>query len=260
MGLNLAKLGKFMKERKENAMKVAPKVVFLIRDTEGFASAISDAFLPNSSTSLRRLEDSFELSLEGYGIRDHKASGNIVHYVDDKGCYQVSVLLLQNYEPPVLACAINEVLAKIMGDKASSTPTLLAPFVLASSKLKWGSKSLSTNDRKVSVYGIQSGKETDITHGLITITEKPPSSLQIHHESLACFLHFVRVLKFPTYVLIGQRGQRSSDKSHEELEILYEIGKILADATSLQFITERITWNPTMTSRENEKPWRALYG
>ncbi|KAI4308586.1 hypothetical protein L6164_031644 [Bauhinia variegata] len=212
-------------------MKVAPKVVFLFRDREGFASAILDSLHPNSPSSLRRLEDSFELSLEGYGITDHKASGNIFHYVDDQGIYQVSVVAMQHYEPPVISCAVNEVLAKIAGDKSSLTPTLLI------------------------------GEETGISQTLVAITLKPPSSLQIYHETCACFLHFARVLKLSTFFLIGQTGQHSRSKSTKgELEILHAISEILSSTTGLHFSKDKITWNPTMTAKESKEPWRALYG
>ncbi|PNY14414.1 hypothetical protein L195_g011095, partial [Trifolium pratense] len=69
-------------------MKLAPITVFMFRDSEGFASAISEALYPNPSSSFTRQEDSFELSLESYGIKDHKASGNVIHYVDNHGIYK----------------------------------------------------------------------------------------------------------------------------------------------------------------------------
>ncbi|KAI4308587.1 hypothetical protein L6164_031644 [Bauhinia variegata] len=243
-------------------MKVAPKVVFLFRDREGFASAILDSLHPNSPSSLRRLEDSFELSLEGYGITDHKASGNIFHYVDDQGIYQVSVVAMQHYEPPVISCAVNEVLAKIAGDKSSLTPTLLVPFIMESYKIKGESKSLTADESKTSlVYGIQIGEETGISQTLVAITLKPPSSLQIYHETCACFLHFARVLKLSTFFLIGQTGQHSRSKSTKgELEILHAISEILSSTTGLHFSKDKITWNPTMTAKESKEPWRALYG
>lgn len=34
-------------------------------------------------------DESFELSLEHYGIKDHKASGNILHFIDDDDIYRV---------------------------------------------------------------------------------------------------------------------------------------------------------------------------
>ena len=43
-----------VRERIEVEMKVAPIVVFLFRDTEGFASTISQAFRPKPSSSFTR--------------------------------------------------------------------------------------------------------------------------------------------------------------------------------------------------------------
>uniref|UniRef100_A0A5B7BHE4 DUF7894 domain-containing protein n=1 Tax=Davidia involucrata TaxID=16924 RepID=A0A5B7BHE4_DAVIN len=241
-------------------MKVAPKIIFLFKDADGFGTAISDALQPNPNSSLRRLEESFELSLqERYGIKDCKASGDMVHFVDDNGLFQVSVLLLQNYEPPILVCAVNEVLASITGENSSTMPTLVLPFMVGASKLKWEGKNSSMN--KVSLYGMQIGQEIDISEAMFSKTQKPPSQLQIHHEPLACCLQLIRVLKLPSFVLIGQSGQHLSNKaSGEELEVIYEIGKLLANNFCLSFSRERITWNPTKTSRDSEEPWRALYG
>ncbi|KAF7827016.1 MLP3.9 protein [Senna tora] len=241
-------------------MKVAPTVVFLFRDSEGFASAISDALRPNPSSSLRRLEDSFELSLDGYGIKDHNASGSIFHFVDAEGIYKVSLVVMQHYEPPVLACAVNEVLGKIAGDNSSLISTLYVPIILGSSQLIRESKSLKSEERKALVYGLQVGQETQIAEALRSRTEKPPPSLRIQHETSACILHLVRVLRLPTFFLIGQTGQHSHNKSTEEFEIFHTLGEILASATGLHYSKDNVTWNPTKISRDSKEPWRALYG
>ncbi|KAB2610773.1 hypothetical protein D8674_018805, partial [Pyrus ussuriensis x Pyrus communis] len=144
----------------------------------------------------------------------------------------VSLLLMEYYEPPILACAINEVLAQLAGRNSSSVPTVVAPFFLESSKLK--------------------GEKTAISKAMATKAQKPSPSLQIHHEPLACFLQLVRVLKLPTYVLVGQRGQRISDKEE------FQIGELLASTLNLSFSRDKITWNPTRKSKDDREPWRAL--
>ncbi|KAL9453898.1 hypothetical protein AB3S75_009491 [Citrus x aurantiifolia] len=242
-------------------MKVAPKLIFLLRDPEGLVTAIADALHSNPSSSYRRLEESFEFSLEQrYGIKEQKARGQLVHFIDDKGNYQVSVLLLQNYEPPALVCAISEVLAQL-NCETSTLPLLLAPFVVESSKLKGQEKSLAASESKVSLYGLQIGLETDITQAMAARTQKAPSSLQIHCEPLACFLQLVRILKLPTFILIGQRTTSHSNKtSRGELQILHEMGDLLASNTGLSFRREKIIWNPAKESKDAQEPWRALYG
>lgn len=233
-------------------MKVGAKLILLFRDADGVGAAISEALYPNPSSHLRRLEESFELSLARYGIKDRKASGSIVHFVDEQGIYQVSVLLLDNYEPPILACAVNEVLISITGEKSTIAPTIIAPFLVPSSKLKNETKNLKDNDDVL--YGVQVGPETEVSQSMVVRTQRPPSSMKIHHESLACTLQFVRVLNLPTFILIGQSGRG------RELEVLYEIGELLASASSLCFLSEKVAWNPTKTAREEKEPWRALYG
>ncbi|KAB2610768.1 hypothetical protein D8674_018800 [Pyrus ussuriensis x Pyrus communis] len=87
-------------------MKVGSKVVFLLRYSEGFGEAISAAFGPSPSNYT--VEESFELSLELYGIQNCKASGILRHFLDPQGQYEVPVLLME-YEPPILACGIIEI-------------------------------------------------------------------------------------------------------------------------------------------------------
>lgn len=100
-----------------------------------------------------------------------------------------------------------------------------------------------------------------MTQALVTRTQKPPSSIQIHHETLSCILQLVHVLNSPAFVLIGQSGLNLSQKaSGEDLEVICDMGEILARVLSLEFLREKITWNPTKSSRERKEPWRALYG
>ncbi|KAG4990943.1 hypothetical protein AAZX31_09G081400 [Glycine max] len=241
-------------------MKVAPIVVFLFRDTEGFASTISQAFRPKPSSSFTRQEDSFELSLEAYGIKHLKASGSVSHFVDDHGAYKVTIVAMEHYEPPVLSCALNEVLNKITADKSSFVPTLLVPFLVESSKVKGHSKSLRSDEIKPLIFGIKIGQNTDIMQALLNKIQEPPSSLRIQHETFACFLHFVRVMQLPTFFLIGQASQYLDNKSTKQQEILHAIGEILASTTDLQFSEDRVVWNPKKASGESKEPWRALYG
>lgn len=144
-------------------------------------------------------------------------------------CYfQVSVLFMQNYEPPILACAVSEVLTQIAGENSSSLPTIVVPFVVASSKLKGDRRTLTKDDSKVSVYGVQIGPETDVIKAMATRTHKPSSTFQIHYEPMACLIQLARVLNLPTFVLLGQRGQRVSDKYVQELEVLKYYISLLA--------------------------------
>lgn len=134
---------------------------------------------------------------------------------------QVSVLILEKYEPPTLVCAITKVLTEIR-DASSAVPTLIVPFVGMSSKLKWESTTSVQNDAKFSHYSVQIGPETEISRAIATRTQKPPASLQIHYEPLACFLHLVHVLNLPASILIGKRGDGLSDKAAgKELEVVY---------------------------------------
>lgn len=173
---------------------------------------------------------------------------------------EVSLLLLENYEPPVLAYALNEVLALLVGDGLSNTLTIVAPFVVAATKLKMENRTSIAVDN-ISVYGLQVGASSGLTKALCTNLRSPPQSLQIFNEQLTCLLQLVRVLKMPTFVIIGKKGQNLHHKSsEEEHEVIHEIGKHLASFSSLSFSGEKIAWDATKSSRETQEPWRALYG
>lgn len=131
----------------------------------------------------------------------------------------MSILLLQNYEPPILACALNEVLMSLAGVDFSTMPTLVVPFVVPESKLKLENRYLVTSE-EYSVYGIKLGPTTDVTQDLSSTLQKPPPSMKINHENLACLLHLANVIKLPTLVLIGRSSQHLLHKTNkEELEV-----------------------------------------
>ena len=131
---------------------------------------------------------------------------------------------MQNYEPPVLACAIHKVLEHIAAEKPS---TILAPFIVASSKLKRDGKTLAKSFSKVPIYGVHLGPDSDTTRALVARTENLTCVLQIHHEPFACLLHLARSLRLPTYILVGERGRLVSDSSTEVLEVAVSYGVTL---------------------------------
>ncbi|GAB2275021.1 hypothetical protein Dimus_009789 [Dionaea muscipula] len=235
-----------MGERNQRTkVRVGPKLVFMFRDPDGFGAAIYNAIHANPDSPLRRSEESFELSLEeGYGIRGHKACGEIAHFIDHHDHILVSVLLMQYYEPPVLACAVNEVLQSIVRENGSMRLTLILPFVLPASKLKIEERNASVH-HKIPICGVVLGPETDFTQDIVRKIQELPSSTQIHYEPLACLLQFVHVLKVPSIILIGQIGQQLANKDlGEELElilnqVLRELGEVLVSPfSSLSFMME----------------------
>ncbi|KAJ4982066.1 hypothetical protein NE237_032903 [Protea cynaroides] len=240
-------------------MQVASKVILLTRDANGFGTAISDALQPKDS-SLRRKEISFELSLERYGINDRKASGDAVHFIDNQGLYKMSILILQEYELPLVACAVHEILSSITGENSSIVPTIIVPFFVAAN-LKCDMANLTINGQRIILCGTQIGPATDFTEAVVARTSKPPSSLQIHNETLACVLQLVRILKLPTVLLIGSTSQRKSSlTTNEEIEVLYEMGEFLGNIANLNFVKDQIHWTPPQESAHVQEPWRALYG
>ncbi|GFQ07107.1 hypothetical protein PHJA_002854800 [Phtheirospermum japonicum] len=229
-------------------MKVATKVILLLNGGDGLAAAISGGLITSPNSNLQTLKESFGLPLDSYGIKDQKASGQIIHFVNSNGHYEVSILLLQNYKPPILACALNEVLLKLAGDDLSTVPTLVVPSIVPESKLKQENK-YSVKSDNGSVYGIKLGPKTDVTEALSSKLQNPPPFLQIYREDLATLLHLVNVMKLPTIVLIGQSSQ-----------VICQLGEHLASVSSLSFSKDKTVQNPTKTSRDDKEAWRALYG
>ncbi|KAK4437473.1 hypothetical protein Salat_0081200 [Sesamum alatum] len=241
-------------------MKVAEKVILLLNGGDGFSAAIAGGLLPNPKSNFQTLNDSFELPLECYGIKDRKVSGEITHFVNSNGHYEVSILHLQNYEPPILACALNEVLLKLAGEDLSTVPTIIAPFLVPESKIKLENR-YTEKSEKVLVYGIKLGPTTDVIQALSSRLQKSPPLLYINHEGLATLRHLANVMKLPTVMLIGLSGQRISNKnSTEELEVICQIGDHLASISALSFSKEKVVQNPPKISRESKEAWRALYG
>lgn len=137
--------------------------------------------------------------------------------------FQVSVLILQSYEPPVLACAVNEVLSHIAGDSlpSSSMPTLVVPSVITYSKIKWESKTVTKNDPTVLLYGTEIGPETDISPTMVAKVQKLPPMSQIYHEQLACLLHLIRVSNIPAFFVFGRTGRSLPNQAAgEEIQVL----------------------------------------
>ncbi|KAG6406969.1 hypothetical protein SASPL_129949 [Salvia splendens] len=240
---------------------VAEKVILLLDGGNvGVAAAIAGSLHPNPSAKLQTIKESFRFSLECYGINDLTASGEVIHFVGSGGRYEVSILMLENYEPPVLACALNEVLLKLAGEEQSTLPTLIVPFVVPETKLKQ-EKKYSGKSEKVSLYGMKLGPTTDVSELLSSRLQQSPLFSQILHEELALLLHLVNVMKLPTVVMIGVTGQRTSSKnSNNDLEVTCQIGEHLASVSSLTFSKEKMVQSPTKTSRDGKEAWRALYG
>ncbi|XP_026453011.1 uncharacterized protein LOC113353718 [Papaver somniferum] len=244
-------------------MKVAPKVIILFRDDKGFGPAMFKALQPNPNSPVEKKETSLEISLEKYEIRDCKASVDLSHFIDNQGSYQVSVLLLQNYKTPVIACVISEILALIRGEDSSSYPTIILPFFVPTAKLSSKVTNSTFISKKVTVYCTQIGPVTDFIQGqaMLAGVENPPSSLQIDYEPLACLLHSIRVLKLPAVLLIGLgSGNQMKKPIPEDLEVLYEMGEHLASKTGLYFSKDQVNWSPAEKTKESQEPWRALYG
>ncbi|KAK1311179.1 hypothetical protein QJS10_CPA08g01746 [Acorus calamus] len=200
-------------------MEVGPHVIVLVRDTKGFGSAIAGALHPNPNSSLTRSESKFELSLEKYGIKDSKASGDIVRFVHPNGSIELSILLLPNYEPPVAACAVNEILESILAEKTAFQPTFILPIISLVPKLNSEMGNLTSSEKNVTVFGFHVGSATKSTDALTAGIPVLPSSWRIPSESLACLVQLVRVLKLPTVMLVASSGHQQIGKTaYQEVE------------------------------------------
>ncbi|GMI98590.1 hypothetical protein like AT3G07640 [Hibiscus trionum] len=241
-------------------LKVASNVFFIYHDGDGFGNAIARALNPTSQPYSKVSE---VLNLE---LGDVKLNGAVTQ-LRDKDNLKATMVMIDHLEPPVLSKAIYSVLRKIEDAEhiSSTVPTIVAPFLVPASKLKLEGRLLTANSGKLPLYGIQVGPETDVSRAIASKTQKPPPSLQIHYEPLACFLHLVRAANLPTSIIVGQRSQSPFNQAlNEDLQTLCEIGELAASATGTYFQREetKTNWIPTAkaASGASGEPWRAFYG
>ncbi|KAE8730540.1 Period circadian protein, putative isoform 2 [Hibiscus syriacus] len=241
-------------------LKVASNVFFVYQDEDGFGNAIARALNPTPHPYSKVFE---VLNLD---FGDVKLNGSVTQ-LRDKDDLKATMVMLDHLEPPVLPHVIYSVLTKIADAEhmSSAVPTIIAPFLVPASKLKVEGRLLTMNSGKVPLYGIQVGPETNVSRVIASKTQKPPPSLQIHYEPVACFLHLVRAANLPTSIIVGQRSQSPFNKAlTEDIQTLCEIGELAASATGMYFQGEetKTNWIPTAkaASGGGGEPWRAFYG
>ncbi|XVF81401.1 hypothetical protein PTKIN_Ptkin15bG0152200 [Pterospermum kingtungense] len=206
--------------RKLWRIKVASSVFFIYHDEDGFGNAIFQGLSPKPNPCNKDLE-LFHLGFGEPDPRYQSLTGSVAELRDEVNV-KATMVMLPHLEPPVLSHAINSVLAKIADAEniSATVPTIIAPFLVPASKLKLEGGLLTTNSSKLPLYGIQVGPETDLSRVIAARTQKPPSSLQIHYEPLACFLHLVRAANLPTIIIVGQRSQSPFDQAlSKDLEV-----------------------------------------
>nr|CAD1825329.1 unnamed protein product [Ananas comosus var. bracteatus] len=242
-------------------MRVASKVIVLVRDPDGFGIALADALRPAPESHLTRESSPFEISLAKYGITDTSASGDLIHFVDPRGSPQVSILVLPNYAPPVAACAINEIVGSITWANFSHLPVLILPLITKTLNADHEVAHRAKSAEAITIYGAQIGDANNSADTLVSGLAVPPPSFQIRSEPLACLVQVVRVSKLPTVLLMAPSSeQQSKGSADRELEALYEIGNFLASRANLSFSKESIQDRKLEKSRGAQEPWRELYG
>lgn len=127
-------------------------------------------------------------------------------------------MLLHNYEPPIAACAVNEVLRCIMKGTSGHMPTIILPSIVAASRIAGADKISTAANKKVTIYTAEFGPSTDVTQLIVRGTQYPPPSLRLQNEPLACLLQVVPVLKFPVVLLVAAANMTSKSVD-QELEV-----------------------------------------
>ncbi|XP_052141516.1 uncharacterized protein LOC127761283 [Oryza glaberrima] len=235
-------------------MRVAPKVLVLVRDAAGYGAALADALRP--TPGLTRESAPLELPLAKYGLDGEKASGELVNFSDFSGDPQVSFFVLPDYKPPVAACAMNEVLALVSSEAPSTLPTLIVPFMTRSPNYYHGAKT----GQLATLHGAEIGATTEFTQMLVDGTTKLPQSLQVRSEPILCLLEMVRVLNIPTVILFASSGQHQGKSSTDvDLEVLQCVGDHLAKHINLEFSKETVLQRGIEKSPVFQEPWRELY-
>ncbi|KAG6468107.1 hypothetical protein ZIOFF_072675 [Zingiber officinale] len=252
-------------------MRLAPSVIVLIRDVDGFGHAIADGFRSDPKSNLSRESSSFELSLEKYGFKDRKASGDLIQFVDPLGSPKVSrlvmkianfilVLGLRNIYIPLYSIFLNPLLPQTLTSLPSQT-TLVLPFVMKALKVNRGAMDKPSANEDFVIYTTEIGGTSELTKAMIDDTISAPPSLQIHCESLACLLLMVRILNLPTVLLLASGPRHpNGQSSYPELEVLEKLGGTVARHLGLIFSKDLIPQKNIEKSTSVGEPWRALYG
>ncbi|KAL6899687.1 hypothetical protein ACP4OV_006345 [Aristida adscensionis] len=240
-------------------MRVASRVLVVVRDAAGYGAALADALQP--PPGLTRESSPFELPLGKYGLDREKATGDLVSFSDSTGSPQVSIFVLPDYKPPLAACAMNEILELISSEANSSERVLIVPFITRPLSNHHGVSRATKTVQLPILHGAEIGATTDFTHSLVNGTTKPPTSLQIHSEPILCLLEMVQVLKMPAVLLVASGGQQQGKSSADsDLEVLQCVGEHLAKHIKLEFNKETVLERGIEKSPVVQEPWRELYG
>lgn len=240
---------------------LAQAIIITVRDGAGVGSALADALQPRPDSALTRQTSPFELSLHKYGITDRVAAVDLVQFVDAAGSPQVSLLLLPNYEPPVAACAIKEILTSICEQSFSNQPTIIVPLIVEALKSNRDMMTQTISDQEVTLYGVEIGPTNELSQAIIARSAAAPLSLRIPYEPLACLVQMIRVLNLSTVFLIASSGQGQHNKgSDHELEAVCTVGQSLANHVGLHFSKDRLQQEEFVKPKADQEPWRALYG
>ncbi|KAJ1279717.1 hypothetical protein BS78_04G176500 [Paspalum vaginatum] len=237
-------------------MRVAPRVLVLIRDAAGYGAALANALRP--PRGLKRESSPLEIPLSKYGLDGDKASGELLSFSDASGSPQVSIFVLPDYKPPLAACVMNEVLELISSEATSTERVLIVPFITRSSG--YHHEMEHATKRSAVLYGAEIGAATDFTHLFVDGITEPPTSLQIRSEPILCLLEMVRVLKMPTVLVISGVQKQSKSSTASDLEVLQCIGEHLAKHINLEFSKETVLERGIEQSPIVQEPWRELYG
>lgn len=241
-------------------MRFAAKIIFLVRDPDGFGPAISNSLLPSPGSSLTKSESILDLSLASYGVNDLRASVDVINFLDPQGLPQVSVILLPNFGPPIAACAVREVLSAIVSESHSGQLTIILPSIMKVLKINGEVMHLPSSELEIALYAAEIGATTDFTQALIAKATSISSSLQLNCEPLACLVHMIRVLGMPSVLLVASDGRSQNRRTADyELEALCKVGQFLADHMGLTFSKDGLHHKQVERPRAAQEPWRALY-
>ncbi|KAK1353811.1 hypothetical protein POM88_052176 [Heracleum sosnowskyi] len=201
-------------------MCVCNSVILLFEDSDGFAATISGGLQPNPTASFQtphiesmqtQTEMCFQLRMVHCEAVNHwRAVSN-----QWKQIYLCSAILSQ-------CTAYVKIIAEICSKRwiAGVSELEREPQRSGSNRNRvpdranWIARSVTVPTRvpvRTNWFGIQCVRIVSEK-----ITQKPPSSLQIRNEVLACSVQLARVMKIPTFLLVGLSGQSKPRKSYEE--------------------------------------------
>ena len=114
---------------------------------------------------------------------------------------------MPDLQPPIAACAANEILSSVIPGNSSDLSLVVIPIFKT-----------SPIEDKSEIFGVEIGPQTELTQALLHGISKPPS-LRINSEILASLVQMIRVLNIPSFIIGSNFYQHGVSTKNHDLQV-----------------------------------------